>query len=149
MVQLLASLGQIVEYDLAGVILTDKPNQEHSLLRLVNFSTSHFIEEAKFNLIDAFNSVSPTKIFHSVDFDEIIGRENIRPEEPRGEKVAGDLNSFLNVPIMDGGRIIGMVNISSQRHISFNSCDIGLIYSLVSQVPFSMQIFLSFPRKIS
>jgi CheY-like chemotaxis protein len=135
MIQLLESLSKIVEYDLAVMILADKPDQKQLLLQVVNSSTSHIVEEAKFNLIDAFNSVSPTRIFHSVNFDEIISGENISQEEPGGKKIAYDLNSFLNIPLMDGGKIIGMVNLSSRRDISFSSDDIRLIYSMVSQLP--------------
>ncbi|MCK4404086.1 MAG: GAF domain-containing protein [candidate division Zixibacteria bacterium] len=54
-------------------------------------------------------------------------------------RIAQKLNSFLNVPLMNDGNIVGMINVSSHRDRFFSPDDIRLIYTIVSQVPSATQ----------
>ncbi len=139
MTLLLESLSKIIGYDLGVIVLAEKPDQKQLFLQVVNSSTAQLVEETKLNLIDAFNSVSRTSLLRNIGFDRILGEENIKLKNPGEEFTASVLNSFLNVPLMEGGKMIGMVNISSQRDLSFSSDDISLIYSMVSQIPPALQ----------
>lgn len=138
-IQLLDSLSKIVEYDLAISILRKSPGSEELLLHVVKPSGYGFIEEAKDNLIDAFNSVSQTKIVPDISFDKIMGGENIKEENECNNRIARKLNSFLNVPMMKEESLIGMINLSSHSDRSYTTDDIRFIYTMVSQVPSAMQ----------
>jgi len=154
MAQLLDSLSNIIDYDLAISMLMEGSVPEEMVLQVVKPSSSGFVEEAKSNLIDAFNSASGSSISKEIGFDRILGKENIKstgvnhtvhaPESTRqksqsGLRVAQKLNSFLNVPLMNNGNMVGMINICSHRDRTLGPDDIRLIYTLVSQLPSTIQ----------
>lgn len=136
---LLESLSKIVEFDLAALILEEKPQQMYLFLQVVHPIASPLVEEAKINLISAYNSISFKKVLYSKNFDKVVGEKNIEPEKAGKTPSSQMLNSFLNVPLMDGEKMIGMVNVSSRLDRSFSSDDIGLIYSMMNQVQSTMQ----------
>jgi DNA-binding response OmpR family regulator len=132
MTQLLDSLNRIVGYDLAISLWTEMSESKKLLLRVVNPSSASFIEEAKCNLIDAFNSVSHSNISENMPFDKILGEENIKHESQSDLGIAQRLNSFINVPLMKKRNVAGMINISSHCEKPFSREDIHLIYIFVS-----------------
>jgi len=134
MTRLLDSLNRVVGYDLAISLWTEMSEPKKLLLQVANPSSSNFIEEAKCNLIDAFNSVSHSDISENMTFDRILGEENIKHESQGDLRIASKLNSFLNVPMMDNKKIVGMINVSSRVDRSFSPDDIRLIYTAVSQI---------------
>jgi PAS domain-containing protein len=123
-----------VDYDLAVLILEEKPQQMYLFLQVVHPIASQLVEEAKINLINAYNSISMKKVLYSKNFDKVVGGENIEPEKDGVTPSSPTLNTFLNVPLMDGEKMIGMVHISSQLDRPYSSEDIGLIYSMMNQV---------------
>ena len=138
-VLLLESLSKIVEYDLAVLILEEKPQQMFLFLQVVHPIASQLVEEAKTNLLSAYNSISQRKLLYSEDFDQVVGEGNIKQEKAGETASSQTLNSFLNIPLMDGDKMIGMVNISSMLDRPFSSDDIGLIYSMVNQALSTIQ----------
>ena len=154
MAQLLDSLSQIINFDLAismlfaGSIGTEGSKPREMVLQVVKPVSSSFVEEVKCNLIDAFNSASQSRISRDIAFDRILGKENIKSTGgPHGHttesigRIAQRLNSFLNVPLMNNGNIVGMINVSSHRDNLFSPDDIRLIYTAISQVPSAIQRF--------
>lgn len=145
MAQLLDSLCKIINYDLAISMFTERSEPKELILQVVNPTGSSFVEEAKSCLIDAFNSTSHSRIPNDIAFDRILGKENIKSTESIGQKsqgsfrIAQKLNSFLNVPLMNNGNMMGMINVSSHRDNLFTPDDIRLIYTIVSQVPLALQ----------
>jgi len=137
--QLLDSLGRIVDYDVAAVVLTEKSDQREMLVQIVKPSSYRLVEEVKRNLIDAFNAVSSFKIPSDVMVDRILGEENIKDENQSNGPAAKELNSFLNIPMLKEGSLIGMINVSSHRDRAFSPDHIGLVYAIVSQLPKAMQ----------
>ncbi len=148
MTQLLDSLSQIIDYDLAismlstGSMGTEGFEPKELILQVVNPVSSSFVEEVKCDLIDTFNSNSHSRISKHIAFDRILGKENIKSTGgPYGHtagskgRIAQRLNSFLNVPLMNNGNIVGMINVSSHRDNLFSPDDIRLIYTAISQVP--------------
>lgn len=150
MPQLLESLSKIIAYDVAISMLTGSVNHpvptaesmgteglrsQELILQVVNSSSPSLVEEAKCNLIEAYNSTTHSKISKRIVFDKIIGEKNIKLESADGIKETQKLNSFLDIPLMSQGNIVGMINISSQRDRTFSLDDIRLIYTMVSQVP--------------
>ena len=145
MVQLLDSLCKIINYDLAISMFTEGSEPKELILQVANLSSPSFVGEAKSNLIDAFNSTSHSRISNDIAFDRILGEENIKSTESMGQKsqgsfrIAQKLSSFLNVPLMNNGNMMGMINVSSHRDNLFTPDDIRLIYTVVSQVPSAIQ----------
>jgi GAF domain-containing protein len=87
----------------------------------------------------AYTYASGLVISANMVFDRILGQENIVSEAPAGLEVAQRLNSFLNIPLMINGRIVGMINLSTHRERSFSPDDIRLVYAMVSQVSSTRQ----------
>ena len=136
MTHLLDSLSKIIGYDLAILLWTERSKSKELLLQVVNPSNLNFVEEAKCNLIEAFNSVSQSNISEDMTFDKILGEENIKHESQDDLRIAQRLNSFLNVPLMNKRNIVGMINVSSRLSKSFSPDDIRLIYTVIGLVPF-------------
>lgn len=154
MLQLLESLRKIIAYDLAisllagserhpaptaGSMKTEGLKPREFILQVVNPSSPSFVEDAKLNLIEAYNSATCSMISPEISFDKIIGEENIRRESAGGVEVALKLSSFLNIPLMSQGNIVGMINLSSHRDYVFGPDDVRLVYTMVSQVPSAKQ----------
>lgn len=166
MTQFLDSLSQIIGYDLAisllssGSIRTEASKTKEFILQVVNPVSASFVEEAKCNLIEAYNSVSHLRISREIVFDRVLGKENIKSTESIEQEnqsglttsmnhpvhtaeslgwIAQRLNSFLNVPLMNNGNMVGMINVSSHRDGVFSPDDIRLIYTCISQVPSTIQ----------
>jgi CheY-like chemotaxis protein len=135
MAELLDSLSKLIGYDLAISLWTEWSEAKRLLLQIAKPSSPNFIEEARCNLIDAFNSVSFAKISKNTTFDRVLGEEKINDESEGELRIASKLNSFLNVPLMDNKKIVGMINVSNHLDRSFSSDDIRLIYTSVSQIP--------------
>ncbi len=153
-VQILESLTRIIDYDLAMALLVAESGKTKITLQVNNPCTRDFVDQARCNLIDAFNSATHSNLSDTADFDQIIGRENfmtLRPDsavqatdpqaarEPGETRMADRLNSFLNVPLIMEGTMFGMVNVSSHREDVFTPDVISLIYAVVSQLPSVMQ----------
>ena len=153
-VQLLESLRRIIDYDLAIALLVAESGKTRMTLQVINPSTRDFVDQARCNLIDAFHSATHSNLSDMADFDQIIGQENIIPSganSPAGTsdlraakehahfRIAETLNSFLNVPLITSGTMIGMVNVSSHREDVFTPDVISLIYAVVSQLPSVIQ----------
>lgn len=139
MAELLNSLSRIIQYDLAISLWTERTEPKELLLQVVTPSSSNFIEEAQCNLMDAFNSLSQSKVSKDITFDRILGEENIKKENQDEPRIALKVNSFLNVPLMNQKSIVGMINLSSHRDRSFSPDDIRLVYTAVNQVPSALQ----------
>lgn len=133
--QLLDSLSKIIGYDLAISLWIERSEPKEIILQVVNPSSSNFIEETKCNLIDAFNSVSPSKVSKDITFDGILGEENMKQESQDDLRIAQKLNSFLNVPLISEKNFVGMINVSSHRTRSFSPDDIRLIYTATNLMP--------------
>ncbi len=143
--RVLETLNQILGYDLAISMLVKGSEPEELLLQVVNPTSSRFIEEAKRSLIDAFNSASRSNVSADTPFQKTLGRRNIRSRRNTGQegqgalRIAQNLNSFLNVPLMNNGNLVGMINLSSHLDRAFGPDDIRLIYTVASQVPPAIQ----------
>lgn len=143
--RVLETLNQILGYDLAISMLVKGSEPEELLLQVVNPTSSRFIEEAKRSLIDAFNSASRSNVSADTPFQKTLGRKNIRSRRNTGQegqgalRIAQNLNSFLNVPLMNNGNLVGMINLSSHLDRAFGPDDIRLIYTVASQVPPAIQ----------
>jgi transcriptional regulator with GAF, ATPase, and Fis domain len=143
--RVLETLNQILGYDLAISMLAEGSEPEELLLQVVNPTSSRSIEEAKRSLIDAFNSATRSNVSANTPFQKILGRKYIisgtsTEQESRSTlRVAQSLNSFLNVPLMHDGNLVGMINLSSHLDRAFGPDDIRLIYTVASQVPSTIQ----------
>jgi CheY-like chemotaxis protein len=143
--RVLETLNQILGYDLAISMLVKDSEPEELLLQVVSPTSSRFIEEAKRSLIDAFNSASRSNVSADTPFQKTLGRKNIRSRRNTGQegqgalRIAQNLNSFLNVPLMNNGHLVGMINLSSHLDRAFGPDDIRLIYTVASQVPPAIQ----------
>lgn len=143
--RVLETLNQILGYDLAISMLAEGSEPEELLLQVVNPTSSRSIEEAKRSLIDAFNSASRLNVSADIPFQKTLGRRNIRSGRNTGQegqgalRIAQNLNSFLNVPLMHDGNLVGMINLSSHLDRAFGPDDIRLIYTVASQVPPAIQ----------
>ena len=143
--RVLETLNQILGYDLAISMLVEGSEPEELLLQVVNPTSSRFIEEAKRSLMDAFNSASRSNVSANTPFQKTLGRRNIRSGRNTGQegqgalRIAQNLNSFLNVPLMNDGDLVGMINLSSHLDRAFGPDDIRLIYTVASQVPPAIQ----------
>jgi CheY-like chemotaxis protein len=166
--QVLDSLSKLINYDLAISILISDTSYtgnttgsrgriaaelKEMVLQVVNPSSSALIEEAKYNLIDSFNSASKSKTSKDTIFASILGKENIKSvdldqkdqitgsikqDSLCSSKIARKLKSFLNVPMMDDGDIRGMIHLGSHCERAFDPDDIRLVYTVVSQVPLAI-----------
>jgi DNA-binding response OmpR family regulator len=139
-VRVLETLSQIISYDVAIFVLGEGSDPEELSLQVVNPSSSGFIEEAKRSLLEAFNLASPSKLSADGAFHRVMGKKNVRTgssagqEDRRAHRIARNLNSFLNVPLMSNGNLVGMVNLSSHLDRAFGPDDIRLIYTVSSQM---------------
>jgi sensor histidine kinase regulating citrate/malate metabolism len=105
-------------------------------------------------LIDAFNSATGSDVSDTVAFDQTTGEEMVKstttvfatatmdsgfgtsPGQPR---IADKLNSFLNIPLISDGNMVGMVHVGSHRDEVFTPDVISLVYAVVSQLPSAIQ----------
>jgi CheY-like chemotaxis protein/GAF domain-containing protein len=153
-VQLLELLGTVIDYDLAIALLAAGSGKVEMTLQVVNPCTSGFVDQARSNVVDAFNSAAHSKVPEAADFARILCRENVKSvkansgpdridstiaKEPGDFRTADKLNSFLNVPLIINGRVAGMVNVSSHREDVFSPDVISLVYAVVSQLPCVIQ----------
>lgn len=150
-VRLLESLRKIIDYDLAMALLVKEHQIMETALPVVNPCTPDFVDQSKSSLTDAFKSATNSDSALPAEFDLIIGQGNIKSpstdaasvskemEASEETRVAERLNSFLNVPLVTDGKIVGMINVSGHRNDLFTPDDISLIYALVSQVPSAIQ----------
>ncbi len=144
-VLLLDSLYQMISYDLAILMFMENSEPKEMLLQVINPCSLDYVEQAKGNLIDALNLTAQSTISSQRVFDRISGEENIvssdstEGKNKSGRSVAQRLNSFLNVPLMKDGNLMGMIHLSSHRDQSFSPDDIRLIYLVASQIPSTIQ----------
>jgi len=125
------SLFKIVDYDICAALLLDA----HSASFLVRPSypqSVKYIDEVKESLITAVSTFG----------NEDIGARQMQsvvlpcdPDaEPRGIRQFKKLKSSFNAPLLVGGKIIGMINISSSQENVFFENEIKFIYTVTNQV---------------
>ncbi len=134
LIQLLNSLSGVIRYDVAISLWTELSKQTKLLMQAVTPCSLSFVEEAKRNLIETFNSTPQRNIPMDITFDKILGEENIRQEEHDDLRTAKKVKSFLNVPLMNHRKVTGMINFSSRFDRSFTSGDVHLIHNAFSQM---------------
>lgn len=152
--QLLESLGKLIDFDVAIVMLAAESGTGAMMLQVANPCTPNFVDQARFNLIDAYNAAAGSNMAYTAAFDRIMGEEKMKstttvasattvdsasgicPGQPR---IADKLNSFLNIPLISDGNMVGMVHVGSHRDEVFTPDVISLVYAVVSQLPSAIQ----------
>ncbi|MFH1654869.1 MAG: ATP-binding protein [Pseudomonadota bacterium] len=132
------SLFKIVGYDICVSLVFDAHTAKIAIKQGYQRNAS-LVEKVKNNLIDFTSTLTGEDIgrkrissyLFPVEVDQKISIDSSDAKK-KGRKF-DKLNSFFNVPFIVGGKVIGMINVSSCEENAFSENDIRLIYTIANQ----------------
>ena len=129
------SLYKVVDYHVCASLILDK---EEGILNIrVAYPVSDsFIQDVKLKIIWSVMSLTGRNV-REEKLSVVMDSEKKAESEEGGIK--GKVESFFNVPLISGDKLIGMINISSLKENSFSDTDIRLIYTLTNQASFAIE----------
>lgn len=138
------SLCRIISHDASAFLFMNDESHGELTVWTSHSTPGNVIEQLKFNVIDAFNSVSVDGI--SMDDISILKRE-IDDFAPIEEELSSELRSFLNVALIIGDagevRLAGMINISSFRKNAFDLNTSRLFYNIANNMSNALEKLMS------
>lgn len=132
------ALFKIVDYDICASILFDVHTAD-ILIRPSYPQSVKYADEVKKSLIAAVSTFSNEdmrlKQTHSVVFPVDPGAQ------PKGMRSFKELKSSFSAPLLGGGKIIGVLNISSSQDNIFSEDAVKFIYTVANQVSSAIERF--------
>lgn len=127
---IMESLFKIVDYDISASLLFDS-HTANITLKPAYPQSDRFVDVVKNSLINSTSILTNENIGEKkISFFSIPSDISVKPEN---ERQFDKLRSFFNVPFVVGGKIIGMINVSSCKESAFTENDIKLIYTIANQ----------------
>lgn len=129
------SLGDLMPFSTVSHMILDE--EEGSILFEchVNETVSpRFIADVKVKMLAAFSEMLQEPL-RDIDIDERVAGQIL--DEEAGQAV----RSFFNLPILVSGRVIGLVNISSDKEDLYDDANTAVLYRIASQASETLSKF--------
>lgn len=137
-----ASLGQIKEYDYAGLALYDPAVQKLRVYSLPSTSRGRLIHEELLLSLEnspagwAFKARRPLVLNHV--------HEEGRPFEIPAQLVTQGVRSACRIPLLGRSQVLGTLNLASLHENAFSEDDVKLLSQVANQVALALNNTLSF-----
>lgn len=137
-----ASLGQIKEYDYAGLALYDPGVQKLRVYALPSVSHGKLVHEELLLSLEnspagwAFKARRPLVLNHV--------HEEGRPFEIPAQLVTQGVRSACRIPLIGRERVLGTLNLASLHESAFSEDDVKLLSQVANQVALALSNTLSF-----
>jgi len=129
------SLRKVMDYDACSLIIEQKGKIDFSM------KVSHLLTPKSINSIkELLAKMLSRYLKYDINPDEIGNNIEISPSpQDKGFPKGGTVQSFFNVPLSFGDKIIGILNVSSLKKNAFSKEDLILLNTMANQASIMIQ----------